>query len=582
MPSCGRCGRRYPAGELFCSADGFELLPDDGPPPARGDEHDPIVGQVLGGRFRVEAAIGHGGMGQVYAARHEVLGRRFAVKVLLPSLDADPRSVRRFLREADAISRVVHPNVVAMTDFGRAEDGRYYLVMEYLDGETLARRLRRQGRPAPDLALLWLGQLVAALEAAHAERVVHRDLKPSNLMLVPAGRARELLKVLDFGLARDLSTDKTLTSRRQIIGTPGYLAPEQIRKEPVDERTDVYAVGCIGYELLTGAPPFSGSMPSVLRAHLEDAPARPDTEGRLAEGLWRVLARCLAKSPDQRFPTAAALAGALESLVGERPRQASDRTAPPRRRRSSAQRPPDPREDTAPGAEPGAPGNTLYLGDVVADLERLWQRKLVEVAALHSGGGVGFGEVARRLSAVQRVDAEVSERETQIALLRSEIEEQELAAIERAGAIRTAIGRLAMQRSSCIEVLDAIRRDDLEALHEWLGRRGDAPGERSLLDARVEVEQTLEALGRQRTELEARLIEVESEREQTMQHRRAALHPQEERLSLLQHHLRERTRELRAALDRDASSSPTPGYAKARGKLEEVEAQLGSLGRGRA
>lgn len=558
---------------------------DEGPPPARGDEHDPIIGQLLGGRFRVEAAIGHGGMGQVYAARHEVLGRKFAVKVLLPSLDADPRSVRRFLREADAVSRVVHPNVVAMADFGRADDGRYYLVMEYLDGETVARRLKRQGRPTPEVALLWLGQLVAALEAAHEKRVVHRDLKPSNLMLVPAGRARELLKVLDFGLARDLETDKTLTSKRQIIGTPGYLAPEQIRKETIDERSDLYAVGCIGYELLSGAPPFSGAMPKVLRAHLEDAPARPAIDGRLAEGLWVVLRRCLAKAPGERFPSAAALGGALEALVHDRGRGHLDRMRPPdaaRRRRSAPQSPPEAREDTTPGAEPGVPGHTLYLGDVVSDLERLWQRKLVEVAGLHSGGGVGFGEVARRLSAVQRVDAEVTERETQIALLRSEIEEQELAAIERAGAIRTAIGGLAMQRSSCIELLDAIRRDDLEALGEWLGRRGDVPGATSLVDARAEIERTLEALGHQRTELEARLIEVEVEREQTVQLRRAALHPQEERLSLLQHHLAERARELRAALDGDVSSSPTPGYAEARAKLDVIEAELRALGRGRA
>ncbi len=558
---------------------------DEGPPPARGDEHDPIIGQLLGGRFRVEATIGHGGMGQVYAARHEVLGRRFAVKVLLPSLDADARSVRRFLREADAVSRVVHPNVVAMADFGRADDGRYYLVMEYLDGETVAWRLKRQGRPTPEVALLWLGQLVAALEAAHEKRVVHRDLKPSNLMLVPAGRAREVLKVLDFGLARDLENDKTLTSRRQIIGTPGYLAPEQISKETIDERTDLYAVGCIGYELLTGAPPFSGAMPQVLRAHLEDAPAPPAVEGRLAEGLWVVLRRCLAKAPGERFPSAAALGAALEALVHDRGRAHVDRLRAPdagKRRRGGTQSPPEVREDTAPGSEPGAPGHTLYLGDVLADLERLWQRKLVEVAILHSGGGVGFGEVARRLSAMQRVDAEVCERETQIALLRSEIEEQELAAIERAGAIRTAIGGLAMQRSSCIELLDAIRRDDLDALGEWLGRRGDVPGATSLVDARAEIERTLEALGHQRTELEARLIEVEVEREQTVQLRRAALHPQEERLALLQHHLAERARELRAALDGDASSSPTPGYAEARTKLDVIEAELRALGRGHA
>jgi eukaryotic-like serine/threonine-protein kinase len=210
-----------------------------------------LQGQVLGGRYALGAMLGSGGMGQVYRARDRVLERTVAVKVLSSAATQDPELVARFGREARAAAALHHPNIVAVFDSG-ADGDLQYLVMEYVDGQSLARLLRQEGMLEPGRAAEVGRQVCQALAAAHATGLVHRDITPGNLLVDPAG----LVKVADFGIAK-LAAATTMTGDR-VLGTAAYLAPEQAQGRPVDGRSDLYALGCVLYELVTGAPPFAG------------------------------------------------------------------------------------------------------------------------------------------------------------------------------------------------------------------------------------------------------------------------------------------------------------------------------------
>jgi serine/threonine protein kinase len=205
---------------------------------------------VLVGRYALGAMLGAGGMAQVYRARDRVLRRTVAVKVLSPPYDQDPELVARFGREARAAAALSHPNIVAIYDSG-ADGDLHYLVMEHMEGETLAALLRREGPLAPGRAALVAHQVCQALAAAHARGLVHRDVKPGNLLLSSAG----LVKVTDFGIAKAMATP-TLTGDGTLLGTAAYLSPEQAQGRPVDARSDLYALGCMLHELLTGTPPL--------------------------------------------------------------------------------------------------------------------------------------------------------------------------------------------------------------------------------------------------------------------------------------------------------------------------------------
>ena len=226
------------------------LLPS---PP--GERPDALVDGVVGSRYRIERSLAAGGMGEVFLATDSVLERRVAVKVLHRNLSADPGFVERFRREARAAAGLNHPNIVAVYDWG--ESGRTYsMVMEYVPGASLRDVLRAAGRLDPQQAADVLGQVLLALDHAHRRGIVHRDLKPENIMLTPDGRA----KVADFGLARaylDPATTRTLT----VIGTPQYLAPEQVSGDVADPRSDLYSLGIVAFELLVGEPPFTGPTP---------------------------------------------------------------------------------------------------------------------------------------------------------------------------------------------------------------------------------------------------------------------------------------------------------------------------------
>jgi formylglycine-generating enzyme required for sulfatase activity/tRNA A-37 threonylcarbamoyl transferase component Bud32 len=281
-----------------------------------------MIGQTLGG-YRVVEQLGTGGMGVVYVGQHELIGKRAAVKVLLPELSRDAAVVRRFFNEARAATQVRHPGIVEVFDFGHAADGSAYIVMELLHGETLSARVRRQGRVPLTTSIRLVQQIAGALGAAHAAGIVHRDLKPENVFIVrdPDVTGGERAKVLDFGIAKlagDMSAEELKTRTGAVIGTPRYMAPEQCRgAREVDHRADLYALGCIFYEMLCGRPPFlEKGIGDLFAAHMFMPPQPPSTfEPSVPPALDAVILNLLAKTPEQRFPSAAVFLQALEQAV---------------------------------------------------------------------------------------------------------------------------------------------------------------------------------------------------------------------------------------------------------------------------
>ncbi len=329
MKRCPRCSDAYPAQFAFCPRDGVTLRSAEDPPP------DPLVGQTLAGAYKILARIGAGAMGAVYRGEHLRTGRPIAVKVLA-SVPAGSTAAARIEREARAAARLDHPGIVGVLDFGFAEDGRAFLVLELAKGRTLKEVLREQGALAPERVVALGVKLAEALAAAHEGGVVHRDVKPANL-LVQEGRPGELsLKILDFGVSRLSGPGEALTEKGAVLGTPFYMPPEQARGDPVDERADVYAAGVVLYEALTGTVPFHGDTPlAVLAKILSDRPTsirekRPEVPGRLAD----VVERAMSRDPADRHPGAAALAVALAACLEDAQRAAPD-AAPVVPRRTS-------------------------------------------------------------------------------------------------------------------------------------------------------------------------------------------------------------------------------------------------------
>ncbi len=259
------------------------------------------VGETVG-HYRVVARLGRGGQADVWLAEHPVVGKRVAVKVIGAERAARGAAAERFLAEARAVAGIAHPNVVQLYDFGSTAAGELYFTMEPLDGRSLAEALDG-GKLPVGRALAIAAQVADGLGAAHARAVVHRDLKPENVFLLDDGR----VKVLDFGLARRADAANTAEGAR--IGTPEYMAPEQCAaRRDLDGRADVYALGCLLHEMLTGRPPFSGDAEAVMRAHREEAPRLDGVP------LAPVLARMLAKEPAARFPNMAAVRDALTEV----------------------------------------------------------------------------------------------------------------------------------------------------------------------------------------------------------------------------------------------------------------------------
>jgi serine/threonine-protein kinase len=270
-----------------------------------------IQGAVLGGRYELGELLGRGGMAEVYLGTDRVLQRPVAVKVLGAWLADDERFVERFRREALAAARLSHPDLVAVYDTG-SDEGLHYIVMEYVPGETLADALHREGRLPAGRATAIARGVARALAVAHAAGIVHRDVKPANVMLGPDGRAR----VMDLGIARTLEGE-SLTRTTSVLGSPNYLSPEQARGDPVDARSDVYSLGCVLYEMLSGRPPFDADSPvAVAYKHVHEDPLPPSAlEPAVPAPLDAVTLRAMAKDPGDRFQSAEELAAALDDAT---------------------------------------------------------------------------------------------------------------------------------------------------------------------------------------------------------------------------------------------------------------------------
>lgn len=302
--TCRACGETNPPAAKFCGTCGIEL----GVAP-------PEPGEIIAGRYRVVAPIGSGAMGSVYRAEHVQISKVMAIKLLHRDVEQDAESVARFHREAEAASRLNHPNTVHVFDFGRTRSGSLYLVMEYVDGEDLSKIIEREGpMPFGRVASL-IAQVAGSVADAHLAGIIHRDLKPENVV-VARGREEEVAKVLDFGLAKlfEGTIEAQVTSSGTIVGTPYYMSPEQIQGQELDGRSDVYAIGAIMYECVVGKPPFEALNPvGVLSRHLSEEPAIPSTRSPLSVPAEadQIIMRCLEKDPERRYQSADELRKAL-------------------------------------------------------------------------------------------------------------------------------------------------------------------------------------------------------------------------------------------------------------------------------
>ncbi len=264
---------------------------------------------TLGGRYRIERELGRGGMAKVFLGTDTVLGRTVAVKILAPQYADDDSFVQRFRREAQAAASITHPNIVSVFDTG-SDDGVHYIVMEYVEGRTLAEFLAGGGRILPDRAIDIAMDVCRALEAAHARGVIHRDIKPGNIMLDPRGD----VKVTDFGIARVTTTADTVAQTAAIMGTAAYLSPEQAQGLPNDGRSDIYSLGCVLYEMVTGRPPFLGDSPvAVASKQVLEQPVPPSRlNSDVTADLDAVILRSLAKNPANRYQSAEEMRADLE------------------------------------------------------------------------------------------------------------------------------------------------------------------------------------------------------------------------------------------------------------------------------
>ncbi len=284
-----------------------------------------MLGQVLDGRYRLDDVLGSGGMGTVYRATHVTIGKSLAVKVLAQEFANDEVFRIRFLREAQAVSQIDHENVVDVTDFGVTPTGSLYLVMEMLDGQSLSDLLNEDGGLGWARAKPIVMQVCRALESAHSKGILHRDIKPENCMRLTRAGNPNFVKVLDFGLAKMLMAEPgieiSLSAKGGVMGTPEYMSPERIRGEHLDARSDLYALGVLAYELVTGCVPFAGDhYTKVLDQQLNAAPVPLRKVAPMLDipaPIEAAILKALAKDPDARFATAGEMAAALEAGGGD-------------------------------------------------------------------------------------------------------------------------------------------------------------------------------------------------------------------------------------------------------------------------
>jgi serine/threonine protein kinase len=274
------------------------------------------VGQTIG-NYRLTARLGEGGMGVVYLAEHPVIGKKVALKAIHPELSRNAEVVSRFVTEAKAVNQIGHEHIVDIADFGTTPGGEFYFIMEYLQGEALSDRLKREGHLDATRAMVIGAQIADALDASHEQGIIHRDLKPENIFLVQRGGSKDFVKVLDFGLAKLTQTEEKVSHKTRagsVMGTPYYMAPEQCEgKTEIDHRADIYSLGVLMFEMLTGKVPFGGDgYGEIIVKHITmPPPSVRSLVPELSAELDLILFRALAKDRTQRFQTMAELRDAL-------------------------------------------------------------------------------------------------------------------------------------------------------------------------------------------------------------------------------------------------------------------------------
>jgi Protein kinase domain len=451
-----------------------------------------VVGTTLDARYRVLQRLGEGGMGEVYLVEHIALGRKEALKVLHPTFANERTFVSRFRREARATNRMQHPNIVGVHDFGQLPDGRFYLSMEFVDGESLESVLGRGGPLPVPRALHLLHQLADAIDHAHSRGVIHRDLKPDNLLLVEHRGRADVLKVLDFGLAKIVAADhreSLETTRGEIFGTAPYMAPEQFNGEMTDARIDLYAFGCIAFEVLVGEPPFLGRAIEIMHKHVSEEPPTPSVrrpERALPRELDLIVLRCLAKDPDRRYQTGREIAEALSRVPGFGTHGISER----RRLQSVRMRTLDayPAEEStlADGRAPGV-GDWRGLVDTWQEADPRPAQRLALRGAIERRLDddvrdlrltVGLGQMQEQEDDLHRVEAE-------IAALDRRTEELERSAREREAGLRFTLAELAFERQRSVALGERVP----SALEQQIGEL-----ERRIAQNAKQLERELQAL----------------------------------------------------------------------------------------
>ena len=318
MKTCPLCGKEYPDTVKFCPVDGSTLRSKN--PTAN------LVGQVIADRYSIIKKLGEGGMGAVYLGEHVKMARKSAIKVMNPSMANDPDAISRFNREASNASRISHPNVCQIYDFGETPDGIIYLAMEFIEGAALTDVIEREGALTPVRAARILKQSADALAAAHDLAIVHRDIKPDNIMIVQGRDGSDIVKVVDFGIAKAVAGDESgqkVTKTGLVVGTPEYMSPEQLSGDKLDGRSDIYSLALVFYRMLTGVLPFQAdSAQETMIKRLTDDPmplegARPDIV--FPPKLQTVLDKALARMPSDRYASAADFGRDAEEAVAGLP-----------------------------------------------------------------------------------------------------------------------------------------------------------------------------------------------------------------------------------------------------------------------
>ena len=307
-------------------------------PPA-GAEVDPLLGRVLNDRYRILEAIGSGGMGRVYKALQAPLDRVVALKVLGAGHDRDPNFYKRFFLEASVTARLTHPNTITLYDYGRTSDGVLFIAMEFLDGRTLSQATHADGPLAQERVIHIAQQICRSLREAHALGIIHRDLKPANVMLLHQHDDHDFVKVLDFGLVKFFSGESSekeegdITNAGTFMGSPHYIAPEQARNQGPDQRCDIYSLGVLLYQMLTGRVPFTAAAPvDIILKHLHEPPVPPRElrkDLKIAPELEQIVLRCMAKAREDRFQSMDELLAQLKTVRAQLTGMPEPQSLPP-------------------------------------------------------------------------------------------------------------------------------------------------------------------------------------------------------------------------------------------------------------